>query len=234
MGFMDRLFGSKKNKRKSYIRLFVAHHYNRVAHRHDPSDDLTIKDLLVLILLHVTSFASPRPDEILPKDIEMSFDCIRDEFSNDAVLFEVGCYALYHTSTFINNNFPEKRNQIFTELADLYLKVFEIALKIREGELRELLLDRTLTYTRISYMIAGKSDPAITKVENTHSYLSQLIYRCKDNNTPDGEYKFNKGPLMIFDAHVALVLNTEILAWEKYFLPIMIDTVNTFCLDHAN
>jgi hypothetical protein len=167
--------------------------------------------LFVLFMYTVSAFASPKNlanKELMPLNVDFAA-----HYANDAVLFEVGCYACVMADLWLFHNRPSERDQISKSLDDRFIRLFTEALQI------ENVAD--LFWHRL-----GKHREIVRSGEPSDSvrFACLGVLRAKDNRRPN-YYDLKDEPLMRFGAIEGMAIHVKTAEWLKAFFPSIIEAL---------
>ena len=172
-----------------------------------------IPEILFASMMHgLCCFAmdDPRRKKI-PEFQKAGLDICKN-FGNDASLFEVGCYLYFRLDLWLFLNRPDLKGLISKNFAKEFVKLFTFAL--RTDNVVVLFNERVSRYGDIALKEEGW-------LKKTHSILSRLVAKTKDNNLPKN-YKFEEVPLNLNTIEDFLI-ETELISWEKEIVPILLN-----------
>lgn len=216
------------NYSDSYVRAWAKKNFFNLRNTFEDTSyfDLSPENIFIIMMYYLSAFAHPYPKDHIPPDQlsdlkrrkkELGMDA-SEFFSNDAALFEVGCYMNFRVDLWLYINHPNHRESLSTYLADRFIELFTKALGSRK--IPKLFDQRMSGYGQLA---RAKADH-----ERYYFNLSQLIFQIK-NDQPLEDYSFDTAPAMIMDAYKVYGLKIELLSWEQGFIPGMYETLNSYC-----
>lgn len=171
---------------------------------------------------------------------------IRQKYSGDTSLFELGCYLFFQIDLWcFRNHYEEWRRRILPFLINRFTSLFEETLNTGNLDLifnnRLDLYGRAIQGKLVHLSLIGENrDEASSDEKKAYDtiyfYLTQLILMTADNTLPK-IYKFNKEKdsliipttLGFFGTYLIF---SEILNWEMHVLPASLEAIkNSMIMD---
>lgn len=180
------------------------------------SNEVSPKNLFIGIIFMLALFGKDDPNKSLAP-LEEYYE---GHYKGDASLFEWGCYVYILIDYWLFLHKPHLREVICKTFVSEFNTLFTEALKI--NNIPGLFTNRVNIY---SELIKRKADLNLQQCLN---YLSELIYRTKNNTLPK-IYNFDNEPINL---HVLDMLPVEImvLCWNKsMILEGIIKSLKEYC-----
>jgi len=205
------LFGNKK-KNDSFVRRWDINREEEIKYVQLPLYEIPPEVWFASMIHGLCCFAKndPRRKKI-PEFQKAGLDICKN-FGNDASLFEVGCYLYFHLDLWLFENRPDLKDLIIKNFAKEFVKLFTFALNT--DNVLDLFNERVSKY---AYIARKKED----WFKKSHSILSQLVAKTKDNNLPKS-YKFEEIPLNL-NIIEDFIIKTELISWERSILPTLVN-----------
>ncbi len=213
-------FFKNKNRHKSFVRKWAEEQKEKSKNK----TTLEPSDLFAALMYSLAFFGKKDSRRKIDPQLKQAGLDTTEHYSGDASLFELGCYLYFRVDLWLFKKKSNLRDKLSKLLAKNFCILFSKALN--NVDVGKLFNERINKYGE---MIRNGED-----VERYHFYLSQLILRTKDNNSPQG-YNFKSEPLTL-DFFGNLAIKTELIAWEKSVFPAIIQAVENYCkiIDNKN
>lgn len=215
MGIFSRLFGGTGQNDRSYVRTW-SKKQERESHY---SNEITVDNLFGSIMYALSTFGDKRTKKHATSDMRGLGLDVSEYYSGDAALFELGCYLYFRLDLWLFKNKPYRREGIMSAFADRFIRLFTEALN--NQDVPTLFNQRCSQYAKL--IRTG------TDMEKLHFHLSQLIIRTRDNQLPTS-YDFKNEPVSIIGATEQWGMNMELLSWEQFMIPTLIENLKKYCV----
>jgi hypothetical protein len=206
VSFLKGLFGGAEAGEESQVRLWAKGKEREVKYSKNISPP---EALFSAIIYGISSFSGPY--SLIKGKSETK------QYSGDAALFELTCYAYYTIDLWLFQNKPDRRDEISSQLGrqsiDLFAKVFS------DEDVYKLFNHRLSNY--------GELTRSRADIKKFIFHLNQLIMRTNHNQLPDEVYDFKNPSVMLdFDS---IGLEMALMGWYTSMIPALIQTVDNYC-----
>lgn len=216
------------NSGESYVRIWAKKNMSELRNTIGANNcfELSLEKYFIIMMYFLSAFAHPNPKEIINPDQLSAYNERKQglgmdaskEYSNDATLFEVGCYMNFRVDLWLFNKNPNQRESISICLADMFIELFARALGL--DTIPKLFDQRMSGYGQLA---RAKAD-----YDQYSHHLSQLILYI-ERNKPSEDYSFDLSPIMITGIDKSMGLKIEHLSWEQAFLPRIYGALQKYC-----
>lgn len=178
--------------------------------------DISAESLFIAFICILATFAEIDSELVasLDKTSRRRYYAIKEKFSNDRVLFELGCYMYVRLDNWLLSKRPYLRDTISQVFREEFVRLFNSALQV--PTITELAHERISGYGGIARS-GGDED-------RCHFHLLELLIRTQNRLSPQS-YDFEREALCLVDAFEKMELRLHLAAWHAGFLPVLIDTI---------
>ena len=198
----------------SFIRKWVETKHTELEY----SNEISPENLFAGLMYGLVSFGRDDPRRKKDEKLQTFGIDITKHYSGDATLFELGCYLHFRVDLWLFRNKPNLRNQISTTYIKEFIKLFTRALG--QNDLLEIFEQRVDKY--------GELIRKGEELQEYHFYLSELIFKTKDNAPPKIQ-NLDHMPVILKGFLEDTFLKMELISWEKHILPAILDSLNRYC-----
>lgn len=220
----------KKKNNISKVRAWAEAQEKR--YRNGLEKERPIKVLSDSIIRGLSKFCEPKaydkmydkmPDKERKEPYYRLVKKIHLEHSNDASLFEIGCYLYFRIDLWhLQNKKGEYRETVVKYFIDRFLAVFKDVSNLKNIE--EILQNRWNLYGRL--VRECKSREELQK--EIDFYLPELVVRTA-NNTPPKIYNFIEDfPVTLLDVFEKIFLEMEIHSFDRAMIPACLKNIEKF------
>jgi len=214
MGILSKLFGGQKESDGSYVCAWADRRQRELR----TSDHLSPENLFAAMMYGLATFGKKDPRSKTPSELKgMRLDT-SGNYSDDAALFELGCYMYFRIDIWLYQHEPDRRKEISTVFVREFITLFSQALAAKD--IADIFSQRVSGFGQLARNGAD--------AERYHFHLSQLILRSGDNRHPEN-YDFDTAPLMIAGIFEDMGVKIELASWEQAMLPAMVESLKNYC-----
>jgi len=220
----------KKKNNISKVRAWAEAQEKR--YRNGLEKERPIKVLSDSIIHGLSKFCEPKaydkmydkmPDKKRKDPIHRLAKKIYLEYSNDASLFEIGCYLYFRIDLWhLQNKKGEYRETVVKYFIDRFLSVFKDVSNLKDIE--EILQNRWNLYGRL--VRECKSREELQK--EIDFYLPELVVRTANNTQPKIYNFIEEFPVTLLDSVKKWILEMEIHSFDRVMIPTCLENIEKY------